>query len=80
MAATSAAEVYRDHVRSLPAEQRLELLAMIAGELAHVPDSSPDARGHSLLELHGQGKALWAGIDAQEYVNRLRDEWHDDPR
>ena len=29
----------------------------------------------SILELHGLGDEAWKGIDAQEYVNELRDEW-----
>jgi len=29
----------------------------------------------NLLELRGLGKGLWKGEDAQEYVNRLREEW-----
>ena len=30
---------------------------------------------YSILELRGMGKEIWEGIDAQEYVNKLRDEW-----
>jgi len=26
-------------------------------------------------DVYGIDKALWQGINAQEYVNRLRDEW-----
>lgn len=29
----------------------------------------------NLLNLKGLGKHLWEGIDAQEYVNKLREEW-----
>jgi hypothetical protein len=52
-------------------------LALIAGELAAERGTIDQAPRHSLDELHGLGKELWAGVDAQEYVNRLRDEWHD---
>ncbi len=31
---------------------------------------------HNILELRGCGKKIWKGIDAQEYVNRLREEWN----
>ncbi|MEN9935409.1 MAG: hypothetical protein RLZZ387_1988 [Chloroflexota bacterium] len=31
------------------------------------------------MELHGLGAEIWRGIDAQAYVNELRDEW-DRPR
>lgn len=27
------------------------------------------------IDIRGVGKEIWDGIDAQEYVNRLRDEW-----
>ncbi len=27
------------------------------------------------IDLRGVGKEIWEGIDAQEYVNGLRDEW-----
>ena len=36
-------------------------------------------RKRQLTELRGLGKEIWAGIDAQEYVNEMRDEW-DQPR
>ena len=32
-------------------------------------------RKRDLTELRGLGKEIWAGIDAQEYVNEMRDEW-----
>jgi hypothetical protein len=76
--ATDPIDVYDEHIRMLPAEQRLELLALIAADLAaerQVPASETARR--SLRELHGLGKEIWSDIDAQEYVDRLRDEWHD---
>ena len=27
------------------------------------------------MELHGLGKELWEGVDAQAYVDQLRKEW-----
>jgi hypothetical protein len=30
---------------------------------------------HSILELEGLGKAIWQGIDAQQYVDQERDSW-----
>jgi len=29
----------------------------------------------NLLRLKGLGKHVWKGIDAQDYINKLRDEW-----
>jgi len=70
-----AAQVFEQHVRDLPHDQRLRLLAMIAEDLANESDRAGDGPLHSLAELHGLGKGLWEGVDAQEYVNSLRDEW-----
>jgi hypothetical protein len=75
MVATTADQVYRQHVRALPAAERLELISLIASELAAEGDVSQAAPKHRLTELRGLGKEIWEGVDAQEYVNRLRDEW-----
>ena len=32
-------------------------------------------RKRQLTELRGLGKEIWAGADAQAYVNEIRDEW-----
>ncbi len=42
---------------------------------ASQPGSDDAERLHDLLELEGLGAEIWEGIDAQEYVNALRDEW-----
>jgi hypothetical protein len=39
----------------------------------------PEGKQHSILELAGMGAEIWEGIDAQEYVNQLRDEWDERP-
>ena len=33
----------------------------------------------SIMELHGLGAEIWEGVDAQEYVNGLREEWDHRP-
>ena len=38
----------------------------------------PGGKRH-LTELRGLGKEIWGGLDAQAYVNEMRDEW-DQPR
>ena len=68
-------DIYQRHIRLLPAEQQLELLALIAQGLARQAAPSKSQRTHSILELDGLGKEIWEGVDAQEYVNKLRDEW-----
>jgi hypothetical protein len=43
-----------------------------------VADAAPHQQ-RRLSELRGLGKEIWEGIDAQEYVNRLRSEWNERP-
>src|SRR5205814_2506083 len=72
--------VYEDHVKSLSVEERLELLALVARDLAEQVADPSSRPKRSIMELHGLGKEIWDGIDAQEYVNKLRDEWEHRPR
>ena len=68
-------ELYTQQIRLLPVEARLRLMALIAEELA----AQPTEALHSILELRGLGREIWEGIDAQEYVNALRNEWEHRP-
>ena len=45
--------------------------------LEHLSSRLHQKRGpvHSILELDGLGKDIWAGVDAQAYVNQERDSW-----
>jgi hypothetical protein len=65
--------LYRDHIRPLPVRERLRLAERIIAEAAE--SELGDSRCRSLLELEGLGAELWEGIDAQVYVDELRDEW-----
>ena len=48
----------------------------VAQEVAVLLTAALDEpRAHSILELRGLGKELWAGVDAAEYVARERDSW-----
>ena len=73
--AANVADIYEQHIRQLSAGEQLELLAFIAHRLAHSGEllQEPPARG--IKELHGVGRASWDGSDAQEFVNKLREEW-----
>ncbi len=66
-----------EEIRTLPVEQRRELIGMIEDTLAETP--SPEGSKHSLSELRGLGKEIWEGVDPQEYVNELRREWDHRP-
>ena len=45
--------------------------------LIDMMDSGDGTHQRRLSELRGLGKEIWQGIDAQEYVDQLRDEWDD---
>ena len=67
--------LYQQVIRDLPVQTRLQLLALIAQDLAAL---SVDRPGR-LMDFQGAGKEIWQGIDAQEYVNQLRREWDERP-
>lgn len=64
-------ELYERQLAQLPSEDRLKLIAMLAQGLTK-EGVAPEPPLRSLMELHGLGKDVWEGIDAQDYVNRLR--------
>jgi hypothetical protein len=71
-------QLYEREIKSLPPSERLKLVALIASELAREIEESARPK-RSLMELHGLGAEIWQGIDAQEYVNKLRAEWDHRP-
>lgn len=68
-----AEEIYTRHVSSLPLAEQLRLLALIAARVAARARDIPEPARHSILDLEGLGAEIWAGVDAQEYVNALRE-------
>ena len=71
-------QLYQQHIKSLSVSERLKLVAMITQELSLVT-SMKASQQRSLLELEGLGAELWKGVNAQEYINELRDEWDHRP-
>lgn len=67
--------IYDEFIKPLSREQRLVLLNILQAEL-----NNGEGKGQhrNILELHGLGKDIWRGVDANEYVNTLREEW-DEP-
>jgi hypothetical protein len=63
--------------KTLSMQERKELVKLLIDSL-DVPDVAPRQQ-RRLSELRGLGKEIWQGIDAQEYVNRLRNEWNERP-
>lgn len=69
---TNIETIYQQHIRPLPQDDRLKLLAKMAEDLANGHQTSEKS---SIMELHGLGAEIWEGIDPDEYVNELRNEW-----
>jgi hypothetical protein len=79
MAIMTVEELYDRYVKRLPPSERLRLITMTAQDLAQQTDTTEGHTERSLLELEGLGAEIWKGIDAQDYVNRLREEWDHRP-
>lgn len=74
----STIEIYERHIKGLPSAEQLQLVELIAKNISSATENArPKTR--SIMELHGLGKEIWEGIDAQEYVNELRKEWDHRP-
>ena len=71
-------QLYEQYIKSLPVAERLQLITLITHNLTKATGSEKPGE-RSLLELEGLGAELWAGIEAQEYVNKLRQEWEHRP-
>jgi len=71
-------DIYDQHIKTLPAVDQLQLVELIAHGLAAIVDRGlPQSR--SMLDLEGLGEEIWQGIDAEVYVNGLRNEWDQRP-
>ena len=78
MTTTDIEQIYQSQIKPLTHEEKLRLVAMITSALVQgAPRAATGKR--NILELEGLGAEIWQGIDAQEYVNRLRDEWDEQP-
>ena len=62
-----------EQVRKL---SNVEKKALVEQLIAEMPE--PEEKRPGILELRGLGKDIWAGIDAQEYVHQMRDEWDEE--
>jgi DNA-binding PucR family transcriptional regulator len=63
-----------EQAQALNQQERKELVKLLVDSL-DVKDEESTTGKRSLLELRGLGAEIWEGIDAQEYVDQLRDEW-----
>ncbi len=62
-----------EYVSRLSKREKLDLMIELDRQLS---DDNPIEKKHSIMELEGLGKEIWAGIDAQEYVDSERDAWN----
>lgn len=81
MSVITVEELYEQHVKPLSTVEKLRLLSMITQQLVAEPTlvEIVNKPKHSIMDLHGLGAEIWQGIDAQEYVNQLREEWDQRP-
>lgn len=70
---SGAVELYVRHVQAIPVAEQLRLLAMIAQGLGAVADEIKPRATHDIMDLYGTAQGRGVGMDAQEYVQRLRD-------
>ena len=76
--ASTAERIYEQKIKTLPQEEQIILLKLIAdGLVARL--TIAEEKKHSVLEFEGAGAHNPIGIDAQEYVNQLREEWKHRP-
>lgn len=64
--------------KALSAQERKELVKLLVDSLDD-SESNQGSDRHSILELAGLGAEIWDGVDAQEYINQLRNEWDQRP-
>jgi hypothetical protein len=64
-------EMIIEEAKSLSVEDRKSLIRAIVDSLTE--EKLP--KTHSIMELEGLGAELWAGIDVEQYINEMRDEW-----
>jgi hypothetical protein len=60
-----------EQAKALSPQERKELAKLLI-DMADIEAVSTQRR---LSELRGLGKEIWVGVDAQAYINQMRDEW-----
>lgn len=85
MSTMTISELYEWHIKPLSFFKRLRLVEFIMRRTlqddhpndvaTRLPSETSLEPQHDIMELHGLGAEIWQGIDAQDYVNQLREEW-----
>ena len=79
MNAVTVEQLYHAYIEPISMADQLRLIALMSQHLAQATGQPAALTPRSLLELEGLGAEIWNGIDAQDYVNALRDEWETRP-
>ena len=69
--------MHDEYIKSLTREEQLRLLEVLHTELNNREEKGGQ---RSIVELHGLGKEIWQGVDANRYVKKLREEWDEPAR
>ena len=67
-----------EEIKALSIAERKRLIGAIVDTLTE-PEADIEPKERSILEFEGVGAEMWQGVDAQEYVNKLRGEWDERP-
>jgi hypothetical protein len=67
-----------EEARNLSLAERRELIKRLVDTLT-VENTEPALKLHSIMELRGLGKEIWQGVDVQQYLDQMRDEWDQRP-
>jgi hypothetical protein len=63
----------REKAKRRGLEETAYVQTMVIRDLAQEePDSE---RPYSVMDFHGVGRDSWKGVDVQQYLNEMRDEW-----
>jgi len=65
-------EQIESQIMSLPVSEQIRLIERLARRVRSVQTESGMALNWN--DLYGMGKGIWRGDDAQDYVNRAREE------
>jgi hypothetical protein len=75
MSAMKAEDIYKRHIKTLSIEERMHIVEMIGRDVAKEAQEALHGSKRSVMELHGLGKDIWTGVDVQNYINELRNDW-----
>ena len=72
MSTTNNLEQIESQIMNLPVSEQIHLIERIARRVRSVQTKSGMTLNWN--DLYGTGKGIWRGDDAQDYVNRAREE------